>query len=235
MRALFLWLFGATLALAAGGERLGLSREVGAIYLEDFLAHGEKAVLKVIHPAPIFYQLDGKRRLGTLVPGVEAEIIAVGESAYKVRTKATHDRVSGWVTPNALESHNRTEFVRILKELQERQVLVNKLIEQKKVALGMTAQEVRRSLGEPDRVSSLVDQTGRRESLEFICYERVAQTTTAFDVFGRPYQTVTWIKVETGKTVVELLNNAVTSIQNTEGSPNLSSPVTIAPPPILVF
>ena len=50
-----------------------------------------------------------------------------------------------------------------------------------------------------------------------------------------PYQTVTWVKVETGKSVVEIINDSVTSIQNTEGSPNLSSPGAIAPPPALAF
>lgn len=235
MRALLLWFIGASLGLAAGLERSSLSRESGAIYLEDFLPPGEKAILKVVQPAPIFYQLDGKRLLGNLVPGGDAQIIAVSERAYKVRARATHADVSGWVTPKALESHNQVDFVRTVRELQERQLLVDRLIREKKIALGMTTREVKLSLGEPDRVSSTVDGKGRRESFEYVCYKRIPQPTTVFDAFGRPYQSTTWIKVETGKTVVDFVDNSVSSIQNTEGSPNLSSPVIITPPPILVF
>lgn len=232
---MLIWLFGASVALAAGLDRSSLSREPGAIYLQDFLPPGQKALLRVVQPAPIYYQLDGKRLLGSLVVGAEAEIVAVAEHAYKVRTRAAHADVSGWVSPKALESHNGADFVRVLKELQERQVLVDDLIRQKRIALGMTAREVSLSLGQPDRVNSLVDSKGRVEVYEYVCYKRVPQIATAFDAYGRPYQTTTWIKVETGKTVVEFVNNSVSSIQNSEGSPNLSSPIIITPPPILVF
>ena len=229
------WLLGVTVAFAAGADRSGLSREPGAIYLQDFLTPGQKALLKVVQPAPIYYQMDGKRLLGTLVVGADAEIVAVADHAYKVRTRAAHADVSGWVSPKALQSHNGADFVRVLKELQERQILVDDLIRQKKVALGMTAREVSLALGQPDRVDSAVDGNGRIQVFEYISYKRIPQISTVFDAFGRPYQTTTWIKVETGKTAVELVNNSVTSIQNSEGSPNLSSPVIITPPPILAF
>ena len=235
MKALLPWLLSVTLGFSAGTNRSTLSREPGATYLEDVLVPGQKAILKVVHPAQIYYQLDGKRVLGTLVPGLPAEIIAISDRAYKVRAKAAHADVSGWVTPKALEPHNEEEFVRIVKQLRERQVLVEQLVREKKIALGMTAREVKLSLGEPDRVSSTIDEKGRREIFEFVSYKRIPQYGTALDAYGRPYQTVTWVKVETGKSVVEIINDSVTSIQNTEGSPNLSSPVAIAPPPALAF
>lgn len=237
MRALRAGLVASMMGLGwgAGGAHAGLPRESGAIYLEDFLAPGEKAQLKVVHPAPIFYQSDGKRRLGTLVPGADAEILAVTERVYLVRTKATHAGVSGWVSPKALEPHNEVDFMRVIKELQQRKIVVDELIANKKVALGMTAREVKQSLGEPDRVSSTVDDKGRRETFEYVTYKRIPQITTAVDGYGRPFQTTTWIKVETGRTSIDFANNSVTSVQNTEGAPNLSSPVIITPPPILVF
>jgi len=191
--------------------------------------------LKVVHPAPIFYQLDGKRRLGTLVPGHDAEIIAISERAYKVRAKAEHADVSGWATPKAFESHNEVEFRKILQQLYERQQLVNQLIEKEKIALGMTAREVRTSLGEPDRIRSTLEQGGRSETYEYICYDRVPQYITSRDSLGRLVRTLTWVKVEVGKTVVDLENDSVVKIENTQGAPDLSAPVTIAPPPILVF
>ncbi|MEM0968222.1 MAG: hypothetical protein AAGJ31_02630, partial [Verrucomicrobiota bacterium] len=113
--------------MALPSAMAGLSRESGAIYLEDFVSPDRGAFLRVAHPAPIFYQLDGKRRLGTLKVGFDAEIIAISDRAYMVRAKAAHADVSGWVTPKAFEAHNGEDFVRILQELYERQLIIEDL------------------------------------------------------------------------------------------------------------
>lgn len=213
----------------------GFSREKGAIYLEDFMPEEDGIVLKVAHEAPIFYQLDGKRRLGTLEAGYEAELIAISDKAYMVRAKAKHANVKGWVTPLAFQKHDGDTMVKTLKELYQRQLLVQDLIDKNQVALGMTVAEVKRSLGDPDRVTSTITAEGKRDSLEFITYERVLQTVTRRDVNGFLVQDLVPVKVETGRTTIDFTNDLVVSINNTEGAPNLSSGVTIAPPPLLVY
>jgi len=223
------------LALASLTHAQGFSREKGAIYLEDFMPTGEGILLKVAHEAPMYYQLDGQRRLGTIVAGQEAELVAISDKAYMVRAKAKHANVKGWVTPLAFQKHDGDTMVKTLKELYQRQLLVQDLIDKNQVALGMTIEEVKRSLGEPDRVSSTISSDGKKDTLEFITYERVLQTVTRRDINGFLVQDLVPVKVETGRTSIDFSEDLVVSINNSEGAPDLSAGVTIAPPPLLVY
>lgn len=224
-------LFVASLGVASAQ----LSRETGAIYLEDFIPADQVIQLKVVQAAPVYYQLDGKRLLGTLVPGHNATLVAISDKAYMVRAKATHADIKGWVSPKAFQAHNGEDFVKVLKELYDRQLAVNELIEKHQVALGMTVNEVKRSLGEPDRVSSTLNQAGSTHSLEYITYQKVPQNVTRIAPNGLPFNDVVWVKVETGKATINIEKDVVVSISNTEGAPKLNAPMTIAPPPIIIF
>ncbi|MEM7010646.1 MAG: hypothetical protein AAF585_04100 [Verrucomicrobiota bacterium] len=187
-----------------------LSRESGAIYLEDFIDPDQKVILRVIHPAPCYYQNDGKRRLGTLKTGQDAEVVAITDRAYQVRAKAQHADVLGWVSPKAFQSHNGKDFVSTLKELHKRQLQVNELIAKKQVAIGMTVDEVQAALGKPDRISQVIDANGRKDSLEYITYDKVLQPVTRYDEYGTPYRDYASVKVETGKTTID--RQAISSI-----------------------
>lgn len=229
-----------TLALSLMGILAGLAqadfpREKGAIYLEDILPPDEGITLKVEHEATIYYTLEGKRRLGTLVKGYEAQLVAISDKAYMVRAKAQHANVKGWVTPQAFAAHKGEDMVKALNELYARHVVIQDLIAKKQVALGMTVDEVKQSLGEPDRVSSTLDGEGKRDSLEYITYERVLQPVTRLDINGFPVRDYVPVKVETGKTTIDFNDDLVVSINNTEGAPNLNSGVTIAPPSVFVY
>ncbi|MEM1295951.1 MAG: hypothetical protein AAGH89_11340 [Verrucomicrobiota bacterium] len=226
-------LFG--LLALTGSIQAELSRETGAIYLEDVLEPEQSVVLRVIHPAPIYYQLDGKRRLGTLRLGFDAEIVAISQKAYMVRAKAQHADVKGWISPQALQAHNGADFVKILGQLYQRQLVVKELIERRQVALGMTFREVERSLGNPDRINSAIDASGKQDTLEYVTYKRVAQPITRFDEFGVPYSDFVYVNVEIGKVAVGLVDEIVQSINHVESARNCGSGVTLLPPPPLVF
>ncbi|MFT5468790.1 MAG: hypothetical protein ACI8UO_003902 [Verrucomicrobiales bacterium] len=221
--------------LTFGTAQAELSREAGAIYLEDFMDPDDQVVLRVAHAAPVFYQLDGARRLGTLRPGHDAEVIAISNKAYLVRAKAEHVDVVGWVTPKAFQAHSGKDFVAALKELYKRQVLVNDLIAKRQVALGMTIPEVKLALGDPDRVNQTIEAEGRKDSLEFITYEKVLQPVTRYDQSGVPFRDYVYVKVETGKTTIDFKDEIVTGIHNTEGAPKLGAGVTIPVRPALIF
>tara|TARA_R110002096_G_scaffold169222_1_gene340742 strand:+ start:5288 stop:5995 length:708 start_codon:yes stop_codon:yes gene_type:complete len=212
-----------------------LSRETGAIYLEDVLEPDQSVILRVIHPAPIYYQLDGKRRLGTLRVGFDAEIVAISQKAYMVRAKAQHADVKGWISPQALQAHNGGDFVKVLGQLYQRQLVVQELIEKRQVALGMTLHEVQESLGNPDRINSAIDATGKQDTLEYVTYKRVAQTVTRFDEFGVPYSDIVYVNVEVGKVAIGLVDEIVHSINHMEAARNCGSGITLKPPPLLIF
>src|SRR6266576_4940771 len=87
-------------------------REPGAIYLEDLTPKPVK--LAMLAPAPIYYQSDMARYLGTLRKGQLVELQAVGDHAYRVRGQAQQGQVAGWVDPKNL-SPLKKEFLSALK------------------------------------------------------------------------------------------------------------------------
>ena len=151
-------------------NRLGgseLNREPGAIYLEEIL---EKPIkLKVVRETPVYLQLDGKRNIGTLIADREVELLAISDKAYRIRGRAKHDQVAGWIRPSDVEG--MTENLKEnLKKVYERAVIVEDLIHHRQVALGMTMNEVVRSLGNPTRTSSNLDKDGREDTFDYITY-----------------------------------------------------------------
>ena len=216
-------------------ERSRLVKEDGAIYLEDFL--DQPIAVKVTQAAAVYANLDGKRWLGNLLAGREAELLAISERAYRVRGRAQQGQVAGWISKAAVEGVDQS-MEESLTKLHQRQVLVDDLIAKKQVALGMTVAEVEASLGKPDARETKIDKGGRKDVLDYITYERVPQTTVTYDQFGRPFQTVTYLKVPTGKVSLSFENELVASIEESEGSQfNVQGGggVKIVPPPILIF
>ncbi len=209
-----------------------LVQEDGAVYLEGLVKKEIK--VRVTQAAPIYSTLQADRWLGNLFANQEVTLLAISEKAYRVRGQAKQGQVAGWVGRAMVEGlDEKTE--QNLTKLHERQVLVNDLIDKRQVALGMTQEEVRESLGEPSKTNVKVDKDGQTGSFEYITYDRVPQTQTAFDQFGRPYQAVTYLEVETGKVSIGFEKGIVSSIEESEGADLQAGGVRIVPPPIIVF
>jgi hypothetical protein len=212
-------------ALAA--LKSNLTREKGAIYVEDFSDTPVK--LRVKAPAPVYNNLLGERSLGVLVPDQMATLVAFTERACRVRARAGHGDVVGWVRTALLESKD-PEFFDKMRRVAERQRQVQELISRKEVAIGMTPEEVIEALGKPDMESSRTDANSQLLTFEYITYDRVPQRTLARDRFGRLYNTITYIKVETGRFTVHFDDGAVSSIETTKGEPKFNNSKIVVPP-----
>ncbi|MDF1853220.1 MAG: hypothetical protein P1U85_20445 [Verrucomicrobiales bacterium] len=210
-----------------------LNREEGAIYLDGMVTNEVK--VRIDKTAPAYSNLTGDRWLGNLFDKQNAVLLAVSDRAYRVRGKAKQGQIAGWVSKAAV-SGLPADFEKKLKEFHERYVIVEKLIENKQVALGMTVEEVIASIGPPDKRSSKITQTGRTDTLEFISYERVPQTTVVYDSFGRAFPSTQYVEVESGRVVIEFANDAVSSISESEGlEMGEAGGYRIVPPPIFLF
>lgn len=209
-----------------------LSREPGAIYLEDIL--DKPVMLKVLRPTSVFLQLDGKRNIGILIPGLDVELIAMSQKAYRVRGKAQHDQVAGWVRPSDLDGMT-DNFKENLEKLYQRAVLVEDLINNQQVALGMTMREVARSLGEPTETTSKLDKDGRKDTYEYVTYKKVPiYGDPVRGVNGQVYSSMTYAKVETGRVTISFEDEMVKSIEESERQPT-SAAVRVVPAPILLW
>ncbi|GEP40789.1 hypothetical protein [Brevifollis gellanilyticus] len=207
-----------------------LAVEPGTIHVEDILP---KAIfMKVMQDSPIYATSKLDRATGSMAPGTIVKLVGMSDTGFRVRGKARHGDTSGWL-PAAAVAHPDPNLVTNLKKLHERQTKVEALIVAHQIALGMTGDEVAASMGKPTRKSSKLSAGGKEEKLEYVIYERVPQYNTSVDAFGRAFQTVTYIKVETGSLAVNLKDNVVDTIEETKGNPLGSGGVQIIPGPMV--
>lgn len=204
-----------------------LSRERGAVYVEDFTDDAVKLTLP--QAAPAFADSSARRSLGQLLGGQKVDLIAFTEKACRVRGRAAHDTIVGWVGLKHLKSDDPDLFER-LKQAAARQAEVEKYIARKEVAIGMTPDEVVRALGRPDEETTNVRQESSTGSFSYVTYDRIPQRNLARDRYGRLVQTITYIKVETGRLTVEFENGTVASLQSTKGKPNWNNSRIVVPP-----
>ncbi len=229
---LFLLLAGHALAdLKPLRDKSNLSREPGAIYLEDFL---DKPVrMQLTGAVPIYTSSERTREVGMLVKNQEVEILAMTDTQYRVRGRAQHGQVAGWILAEQVVSKDK-DFRTNLRKMYERQIVVQELIENQQVALGMNIEEVTAALGKPSRKSTKLTKEGRNDVYEYSTYERVPQYRYARDPQGRVYKQVYYIQVETGKVEIAFKNEVVESIEDKEGTPGTGE-VKIVPFPIELF
>ncbi len=216
----------ASLAFAGGA----VIREQGAIYLEDFTQQPVR--IPITAEAPIFFHSDLGQYLGTLRKGQILELQAVRPDAYRVRGFAQQGQVAGWVSPASIPALKK-EFIENLKQNAARRDAVAALIARNEVAVNMTPDEVIASLGKPSRKIAKQDAAGREETWEFIRYERVPQTQSGYDQFGRFVTSVVYVKVPAGKLSVTFDNNLVSSLEQTEGTLDRDARPKLVPAPLV--
>lgn len=232
MIALLPFVFALYLSTEAKGERKSLlNSEPGVIYLEEILEVPIK--LKVIKEAPVYSDKEGKIRLGYLKADQTVELEGMTEKAYRVRGQGrSNNGIVGWVGPHAF-SHPQEDFVAKLRQLYERQIVVNKIIEDKGIAIGMTLDEVDKSRGKPTKTSVRRTAKGEAGNWEYIDYDEVKHYTTSIDpVSGQTFRQLSHItREEKGKTVVEFEDGLVTALQEDEN--NGPGNVRIIIPPLI--
>ena len=205
-----------------------LESDPDVVYLDQTL---KKPIdLNVAKDAPVFFDKQAKSRLGTLVAGQVVRLEAMTEKAYRVRGQGTHDGVVGWVSPAAFAIGD-PEFVNRLKQLYQRQIQVRKLVEAKKIAIGMTLDEVTQVMGKPAKTT--VRNTGKGESglWEFVEYVEIKHYVTRVDpATHETYRQLSYVtKEEKSRTNVEFEDNSVTAIEHSEDKKGGNASVVVPP------
>lgn len=209
-----------------------LADEPGTITVEGLLP--KPVVVKIPAEATIYYNADFQRPLGTMAPGTIVTLVALGDTAYRVRGRARHGDVSGWLKPTDV-IHPDPNLHANLKKVYDRQIQVQDLIAKKEVALGMTQDEVGLSLGKPTRTSSKLSAQGRDDTFEYAIFERVPQTVTGRDAIGNIVQSIIYVKVETGTLSIHFKDAIVDSIEEKLGHPLGNGGIKIVVPPVFVW
>ena len=231
-------------------------REPGVIYLSDFEIKDPRYPLT--EAAPSYFDSDLKRYAGTLRFPQRVELDALSPAGmYRVRGNAQQGGVAAWIEPRFLDGVPG-DLVTKLRAADQRRREVEELIARNEVAIGMTLDEVARSLGKPQKRSSTTNRTGSTQTFEYIRYKLVPQTvytpTYAQTVLGitpdprRPLETVVlrgggyglnastvYVKVPVGTIKVAFLNGVVESIDESEGTLVGANASIVVPPVNLVW
>jgi hypothetical protein len=230
-------------------------REAGAIYLSDFDLEPLKLALR--EPAPCYFEMSAKRYAGTLRFPQAVKLDAVAPNGMlRVRGNAKQGGVAAWVDPAYLEPLP-TDFVANLQRAEERRRQVEELIARNEVAIGMTPDEVARSLGKPQKRSSRTSRDGSSQVFEYIRYKLIPQTVyspayvesitgvrpdprarleTVVVRGGYGYNASTvYVKVPVGTITVTFAEGIVESIEESEGTLVGTDASIVVPPVNLVW
>jgi hypothetical protein len=252
------------LLLAAGISVLSagpIVRDPGAIYLSDFAL--KPLPLKVLRPAPCYFDMAMTRYAGTLRFPQTVKVEAVAENGCRIRGNAQQGGVAAWVPYNELEPMPEGMLANLRKS-EERRKIVEALIAKNEVAIGMTVDEVGRSLGKPQKKTKRADKDGTQQVWEFIKYDLVPQTTYSPGYSqtiiqnpggghkpgtpGKPggggvivqgqsgyYANTIYVKVPVGTLTVTFKDDIVESLDQSEGTLVGAGQVSIVTPPITVY
>lgn len=226
-------------------------REAGAVYLSDFDLEPLKLALR--EPAPCYFEMSAKRYAGTLRFPQAVKLDAVAPNGLlRVRGNAKQGGVAAWVDPAYLEALP-PDFVANLQRAEERRRQVEALIARNEVAIGMTPDEVARSLGKPQKRSSRTSRDGSSQVFEYIRYKLIPQTVyspsyvesitgvrpdprarleTVVVRGGYGYNASTvYVKVPVGTITVSFTEGIVESIEESEGT-LVGADASIVVPPV---
>lgn len=216
---------------AAAPKKSLLNNDPDVIYLNE---HNTRTIhLMVAKPATAYATKNGDHRLGVFKPNTKVQLLAITDKAYRVKGRASHAGVTGWVNPKLLTSTNKN-FISNLKAFYKRQMIVKELIANKKIAIGMTLEEIVKSLGEPTETE--VRQTAEGESGKWayvVTREQKHYRTVIDRHTGRAYRQLSHITTEEkSRTTIEFEKNIVTSItrKTNKGPGN----VRIIPAPVVI-
>lgn len=212
-------------------QAVGLPREHGAYYLEDFLDQPYR--LKVLGAGPIYFNADQARYLGTLRAGQLVELQAISENGAlcRVRGLASQGQVVGWIAARYVSPIDPV-FVDGMRRSLARRERVNALVAANEVALGMTGAEVTASLGVPPKRATRTDAGGVAERWEYIRYVVVPKVVTGLDPFGRYVTNTIYERVPSGSYAVVFTNEVVSAVEQSEGTLAGAGQVKIIPSPV---
>lgn len=231
MKSLFLLLLTAGFAWAQSNKS-SLHDEPGTLTLEGKLAKPIRLTVK--QESTIYYHALMDRALGSMAAGTPVTLVALSDTAYRVRGRARHGDVAGWMRPDDLILPD-PQLPQKLKAFLDRQKQVAVLIENHQVGIGMTREEVHQSLGRPTRTTSRLTAAGREETLEYAVFEKVPQTAVGRAPDGQLVQSVIYVKVEVGTLTIRFKDDLVEAIEETKGNPLRGAGVQIVPVPIVVW
>jgi hypothetical protein len=193
-------------------------REDGVLYFEDNLP--DPIVAQVQAPTTLYLHRDFASALALIVPGQKIEIIGVSKEGFLVKGDYRNNAVTGWITAAQLPPGVDPKLIEQAKKNQAWHDQVAAAIQAKKVIRGMSPDDVKASLGEPEQTASKVDDSGSGLTWVYTTYSIVWQTVASPGYYGRTLLQTLPTKVPTGQLIVTFTNGVVSAIEEHRTDPN---------------
>lgn len=201
-------------------------REPGTFYFSDA---SEKPFFSPLKYATISYiDPTESRYAGTLRFPQKVEVLAIRDHLAKIRGMAQQGQVAAWIDLDALEGIT-PELLTSLNSIIERKKQVDELIKQNEVAIGMTMEEVQKSIGKPQKTTRRATASGSDELWEYIHYKYLPQQNIVNTPYG-PSTYTTYVKIADGTLEVTAKDGIVSAIAQTEGTATTPAPAIVVPP-----
>lgn len=205
-----IWLTSVCALWAAPGRSL-LNSDPDVIYMKNHT--DEKIFLLVVKPATIYSTKKGGRKLGKFPANTKVELLAITDKAYRVKGKAGRYGAAGWVSPKLLAAKEK-DFIAKFKQFYERQIMVNQLIANQDVAIGMTLGEVRQSMGEPTESELRQTKEGEDGKWDYVVTEEKKHYRRVYNPHtGLTYRQLSHVTIEEkSRVTVEFDKGLVTAV-----------------------
>ncbi|MEM1158142.1 MAG: hypothetical protein AAF649_06005 [Verrucomicrobiota bacterium] len=181
-----------------------------AVYLDKI--PGLKPIeLEVVKVTAVYANRNRNGYFANFTTGEKVQLLAYHEKTSFVKNLKSNK--TGWVPVEHLSQINESLLNSVLSQAAE-QKKYQAAIEEKKVLAGMTLDQVRESLGNPDEAAFRTDATGRTDVWSYFEYKSVYREQTYTDrntgqLVVRRFKE----KVPEAETTIEFLNGRVTAIE----------------------
>ncbi len=211
------------LALTAVRADTDLSlREDGVLYFEDTTPN--RIIAPVKKPTTLYLRRDFQDALALLVPGQSLELVGMAPEGYIVKGTYRNNAVTGWIAAADLPPGVDPKVIADAKAAATRHAQMAPAIKEHRVVRGMTPDEVRQSLGDPEQTSTRSDDTGSRQSWTYTQYTSVWKTAYQPGFYGGQGVETTYLaKVPVGTTIISFTDGAVSAIEVHKTDPNSPS------------
>lgn len=199
-------------------------REDGVLYFDGNLPDKITATLHTT--TTVYLHRDFQMALAALYAGQKVELIGMSPEGYLLKTNYRNNTTTGWIRPADLPSGIDPALFAEAKKNQAHRDVVAVAIANKSVIQGMTPDEVKESLGRPERVSSRIDPSGSALTWVYTTYVEQPQYQYSLDAFGRPVLQTYYVKIPVGQMIVDFTNGAVVSVEQHKTDPNSPGVVT---------
>lgn len=204
------------------------TRDRNVFYLDEWKQ--PPLQLRALRRTPLTFSLTEGRDVAFLAKGQPVTVIGLGETMHYVEAQTVTGPARGWVKAAALE-RPPAGLLDALHQRREQAIAHRELIARHEVAVGMTSDEVRESLGNPDRKASVRSPDGRQEQWVYDDYRYVPTYRLEADNKGEMRRVVSYARAVASRKIVTFCGGEVIDVSGQAETEKQPQPPAFRPPP----